>query len=127
MELEEEVSSVAGAASAAVAAQQLRDLSYSQQYDLLFQGELDVKKVRVKLLSARSSRGCEIVYCEIVYCAGGPGYSSAARGVGQRKAATTCCTLLQESGCGRSFVRWRVLSAECRLRSSLPGTSHISP
>ena len=93
MVLEEEVSSAAGAASAALAAQQLRDLSYSQQYDLLFQGELDVKKVRVKLLSASSNRGCEIVYC-----AGGPGYASAARGVGQRITAMTCCTVLQESG-----------------------------
>ena len=92
MELEEEVSSVAGAASAAVAAQQLRDLSYSQQYDLLFQGELDVKKVRVKLPLAWSSCGCEIVYS-----AGGPGCASAARGVWQRIAAMTCCTLLQES------------------------------
>ena len=93
MVLEEEVSSAAGAASAAAAAQQLRDLSYSQQYDLLFQGELDVKKVRVKLLSAWSSRGCEVVYC-----AGGPGYASAARVVGQRIAAMTCNTVLQESG-----------------------------
>ncbi|KAK9844052.1 hypothetical protein WJX81_003047 [Elliptochloris bilobata] len=44
VELEEETGSVAEAASAAVAQQRLRDLSYSQQYDLLFQGELDVKK-----------------------------------------------------------------------------------
>ena len=52
MELEEEVSSAAGTASAAVAQQRLRELSYSQQYDLLFQGELDVKKVCYRLRSA---------------------------------------------------------------------------
>ncbi len=38
--------SVAGAAGAADAQLRMRDLSYSQQYDLLFQGDLDTKKVR---------------------------------------------------------------------------------
>lgn len=38
---------MAEAASAAVAQLRLRNLSYSQQYDLLFQEELDVKKVRL--------------------------------------------------------------------------------
>ena len=52
VELEEETATVAEAASAAVAQLRLRDLSYSQQYDLLFQGELDVKKVCSHSLSS---------------------------------------------------------------------------
>ncbi len=50
--------SVAGAAGAADAQLRMRDLSYSQQYDLLFQGDLDTKKVRrrprVRALTAHS-------------------------------------------------------------------------
>ena len=42
-------------AEAASAAERMRDLSYSQQYDLLFQGALDVKKVRHGLFASFGS------------------------------------------------------------------------